>query len=231
MSESLNLIFGSDHSCPALQHLVFALSPGWQVAGMKREGKSWQCMAKLQTSLTDDLERAEHLLHPPGPKLQGWWGGLLLTFMTMGTQNQCDFVLFCFFPWENDNLVRMALGNACVLSLEQPVAVFSSYILKRGFPTLCPSVSKTQQVSGCRAVLFRQKSSKRFRGFGDLCFWAYAARHFYLSVSSNSLFWYLWMWCFHIYRWDSGVCVSQPEVLIQWCSVGTWGKCQAFSFQ
>lgn len=71
MSESLDLTFGSDHSCPALQHLVCALARGWQVAGMKREGRPWKCMAKVGTPMPNDL-RAEHLLHPPGPKLQGW---------------------------------------------------------------------------------------------------------------------------------------------------------------
>lgn len=95
----------------------------------------------------------------------------------------------------------MALGSTRVLYLEQPVAVFSSNILKRGFPVLCHLVSKTQQVRGCHAVLFSEKFSKRWRGFGDLCVWAYAGRHFSISVSSSSLLLifmdvalaYLWM--------------------------------------
>lgn len=61
-----------NHSCPTLRRLGFAFSPGWQVAGMKRKGKPWQCMGKVGTFLPNHLERAEHLLHPPGPKLQGW---------------------------------------------------------------------------------------------------------------------------------------------------------------
>lgn len=72
MSQSLDSYLDSDHSCPALQHLVFALSPGWQVAGMKREGKPRHCMAKVGIFLPDYLESAEHFLHAPGSKLQGW---------------------------------------------------------------------------------------------------------------------------------------------------------------
>lgn len=108
------------------------------------------------------------------------WGWLFGGFWLFGC-------FFCFFPWECGSLITMALGRARILYLEQPLAIFLCYILKRAFPVLCHSFSKTQQLRGCRSALFRQKSSIRWRELNDLCFWAYAGRCFSISVSSNSV--------------------------------------------